>query len=384
MANIKANNAMAKLMALSGAVTDYNNPHENIIRVTRSPSVNFCFGNGNGLPAGYTLLLYGAQKGGKSVMCYDTVGALHQDDPTAVAVKWDTELREKLQLTSQSRDMYGIDPKRYICFGTNKAEDVFDRFETDISAAIESGVNIRLAIIDSTSAIIGRRQAQQTSVNQMDIGDQAMTLQRGLQFVLPVIRKYNIGLILVTHIRAELDQDKVKRHITVKPQAANAVRHMAEYFMYCERNEYKSGMLDGHDQEMVNTNLKDIRGDKGEATGHRIQVTMKESSAGARGRRGEFIFNYTKGIVNTHEEVLKLAHARGLITNKGQFYSYGETKWRGWGNALDELEKSPELQKEILAELRRRDLAGEWPTDESNLDDKTPDIGEAADSVPVL
>ena len=381
----KAQNAMEKLLALRGARKgDYRNPHLDIIRITRSPSVNFAFGNGDGLPAGYSLLLYGGRKGGKSLMCYDTVGALHEDDPEAVAMKWDTEMREELQGTPETLAMFKIDPARYIPYSTNHAEDIFDRFEKDVVLAIKAGVKIRLAIIDSTSNIVGRRQAKMTSVNQFDIGDHAQTLQNGLRFVLPVIREYKIGLILVTHIRAQMDESAQKRGEKVKPQAANAVQHFAEYFGHVERNEWKAGRV-GPDGEtaMINKAVHDVRGEGGEQFAHRIDFTMKETSAGVRGRHAQFTFDYQRGIINVHEEVLKLAHARGLIQTRGSNYIYNDTKWKGWDAALEALRDSPQLQAEIVAELRRRDLNHEWGFDETRPDDDTPDIGEIADSQPV-
>lgn len=383
MGTVKQRNAMEKLMKLRGAINDYPDPHANVVRISRSPSVNFAFGNGHGLPAGYSLLLYGPNKGGKSLIAYDTIGALHEDDPEAVAVKWDTEFREKLQLTPQRAKMFGIDRSRYQCWSTNAAEDIFDRFEVDVASAIESGVKIRLAIIDSSSNILGRQEAKKESVNDFTIGDHAMTLQIGLKRILPVIRRYDIALILITHIRAEMDQEKVKRHETVKPQASWAVKHFAEYFGYAEKNEWKDGRMDGHGKEMVNTSLGDMREKGGgEQFAHKINFTMKASSAGPAGRRASFTYNYAKGVANVHEEVLQLAHARGLIVTKGSNYYYGETKWNGWDTALNELEANPALQRQILADLKARELSGTWANDEAD-DGSVPEIGVIHDAQPV-
>lgn len=379
----KPKNLMAGLMDLSGANTTYSDPHANIIRIGRSPSVGFTFGNGHGLPEGYTLMMYGPNKGGKTLLCNDTVGTLHADDPQAVAIKWDTEFRERLQMTPARMRMHGIDPERYVCWSTNTPSEVFDRFERDVAAKVEAGLRVRLAIIDSTSNIQGRREGNSDSIDNFQIGDHAMTLQVGLKRILPVIRRYNIALILVTHIRAEMDQTMVRRGNTVKPQASWAVKHFAEYFAYVERDDTKAGRVNELGEEMIDASLKDIRGDNaGEQTGHKIRFIMKESSAGPRGRQGAFSYDYAKGICNLHEEVFILAKARGIIENKGSFYSFGDRRWQGKPAALADLEKDTDLQAEILKELRKRDLEGAWSKDEA-IDASVPDIGAIADAVPV-
>lgn len=364
---------LSKLFELSGANRGDSDPFETGIRITRSPSVGFAFGNTHILPSGFTLLCYGPNKGGKSLLAYDTVAALHEDDPTAFAIKWDTEFREKLQLTPKRAKMYGIDRSRYCCWSTNKADEIFDRFETDVVAAIQKGDNVRLAIIDSTSSIIGRRAAETESVNDYTIGDHAQTLQIGLQRILPVIRQHNIALILITHVRAEMDQTQVKRGKTIKAQAGWAVKHFAEYFALVERDETKAGRTDEHGNEMVNDSVSDVRQTVGEQTGHKIRFTITASSAGPAGRMGAFTYDYSKGISNVHEEIFLLAKARNVITTKGSHYYLGssdggEKLGTSKDATLDRLEKDVVLQKTIMDELKRRDLSGEWSADE-DLDD---------------
>ena len=65
-----ANRWMQKLAKLDGAVTEKHNPFNSVIRFP-SPSVNFIFGGGWGLPRGYSMILYGPPKAGKCVR-FDT------------------------------------------------------------------------------------------------------------------------------------------------------------------------------------------------------------------------------------------------------------------------------------------------------------------------
>jgi hypothetical protein len=373
-----ANKWMTKLAKLNGAVTDTRNPHDNVIRITRSPSVNFCFANGHGLPRGYSMMLYGPGKGGKSLACYDTIGALHEDSPTAMAILYSTEMRSRLQLTPDRYKIHGIDPNRLMRYEANLPEEIFDPIEKDIDAMCEEGMDLQLIIIDSTSGVQGRRESATASVSQFTVGDHAQTMQIGLKRILPVIRRRNIALILVTHLRAEMDQTLAMRNGGVKPQASWATRHFAEYFAYVERNDTKAGQEDAQGRSFRNEELQDIRGDAkyGEIEKSKMRFIMKDNSCGPRGRMGEYTYDLKKGVVNVNQEVFLLASARNVITNNGSNHYFGERCWKGQGAAMDDLAKDSDLQKAILMELRKRDRAGEWYENESHGDGVV-DIGAA-------
>jgi hypothetical protein len=108
-----------KLNALDGFV-DYKKDHYAEGVRTPSPSVNFVFGNTHLIPFGASCILWGPPKGGKSLISNFMVGQLHKDDPEALAIKFNTELREHLQMTERSMKMFGIDPDRYAARNTNK------------------------------------------------------------------------------------------------------------------------------------------------------------------------------------------------------------------------------------------------------------------------
>src|SRR6185369_1238762 len=105
MAADKNKKFMEKLLAGKGAVVGQKDPHSYVIR-TPSPSLNFTFGNAHGLPAGYSLLLYGPPRGGKSIILNSMIGQLHKDDPEAFAIKFNTEFREGGQLTPEQAKVW--------------------------------------------------------------------------------------------------------------------------------------------------------------------------------------------------------------------------------------------------------------------------------------
>lgn len=350
-------NWLEKLQKLEGAITEDYNPFNHVIR-TPCPSVNFCFGNSHGLPLGYSMVLWGPPKAGKTVICNGMIGQLHQDDPDAIAVKFNTEFRERGQLKDRDYANYGIDRDRYIAYEVNAPALVFDRIQNDIAAMCQEGAPIRLIIVDSITGIQGRREMDSESIDKQQIGDHALTIQTGLKRILPTIRKYNIALVLTAHARAELDMWEIKRGHKTKMQASFGVQHVCEYFMMVEKNATAEGRKDLQGRPFINETIRDLKGD-GEMSGHKVQVWMQDSSMGPKDRSGEFTIDYARGIINTHEEVFLLGTECGIIERPNNLvYKFGGFEWKGKPAMLNALEADTELQRSIVKELKRIDLEG--------------------------
>jgi hypothetical protein len=134
--NAVANKWIKMLQKMDGAVVERKDPFKNVLR-SPSPSFNFIFGKGWGLPFGYCMALYGPTKGGKSVASHMLIGHLHQTDPEAIAIKFDTEMRADGQLDESGMALFGIDPERLTVVQKNSPSGVFDQIEKDIAAAYQ-------------------------------------------------------------------------------------------------------------------------------------------------------------------------------------------------------------------------------------------------------
>ena len=358
------NKYMTELSKLPGAVTERYNPHLNVLQ-TPSPSVNFTFANGWGLPAGYSMALYGPPKGGKSVICNAMIGQLHKDDVDAIAIKFNTEMRE----TGQAFDpaIWGIDEDRYLAYDVNSAVKVFDYIQKDIKAQCQAGAPIKLIVIDSLNQLEGRISEGMESVGDVVMGDDARTLGIGLKRILPVLREFKIALIVTTHLRAEMDAMKVRMtHRSYKMAASWAVQHFTEYFMFVEPILGKDGKLNAFKQEMTNSGVKDLQG-REDRTAHKVRVTMTDSSMGPSGRSGIFTFDYVNGIVNTYEEVFLLGVNRGVIQKpNNKTYVFGDNKWTGAPSMLLAIKENEDLYNSILKAVKQQDIDKKYPTVERN------------------
>lgn len=354
---------MERLLKGHGAVMATRNVHSGVIS-SPSPGLNFTFGNGQGLPAGYSLLLYGPPRGGKSIICSAITGQIHRDYPDAYVVKYNTEFREDAQLDDQQRKVWGIDPNRYIGYDRNDAE-LFDHIEKDLAANCQDGMDLKLVIIDSINQIQGRREGNSDSVMQQQVGDNAATIQAGLRRILPIQRKYNFALILTSHVRSVMDKKAANAtnvymtHDTVvRPAVGWAVQHHCEYYMFVNPAGGVEGKKDLLGNEFKNDEVEDMYGNK-DKTGHKVRVRMMDATIGPKGRNAEFTLDYQRGVINVHEEVYQLGLSCGIITKPNNvMHEFDGKSWKGKEAMLEALKGDPQLQQKILEELKTRDLAG--------------------------
>ncbi len=351
------NKHLKRLRELEGSVS-VENGNESVMNCLRtpSPSVNWAFAQpGFGLPYGCGLVLYGPPKGGKSVFINGIIGQMHQDDPDAIAVKFDTELRSQFTVTDNSLRKFGIDPERFIVYDTNEPNKVFDRIEKDIAAACQEGAKIKTVIIDSMSGIQGRRALNADSIDTQQIGDQAATIKDGLMRIMPTIRKYKIALIVTAHIRAEMDMAEQMRGKKVKMNAAWAAKHTFEYFCYIEPNQSKTGKVTLAGEEFTDPVLVDFM-NRDMKTGHKVRLRVEDSSFPFGGRTAEFTLNFDNGIVNQYEEVYTLAKNYGLITCSGAWYNTEGQKFNGLVKCLEAIRDDQALQKVLLDKVKQIDF----------------------------
>lgn len=328
-------------------VVDYSeNPFSDIL-FTDSPSFNWMLGNTHGLPFGYSLLLWGAPKSGKTLVCNNFISVLHRVNPEAMVLKFNTEFREKLQRNSNIAD---IDTNRIRTLEVNGPADVFDFIAKDVPSMCQAGLPLKLIIIDSLNGIFGKRGVNSDSIEDVTIGDAAITLQEGFKRIIPVLRQYNIALIATAQQRAEMNQLEQRRGNEFKVALASGALHAIEYHVQIIQNRNKDGkLIDEESKDLMEKNL---------ILGHKIRAVISASSCSPQGRTAEFTLNYNKGIVNIGEEVAKLAtDATHVVKTEGQMYIVGDQKYRGWDAFVNALETNIDVRNKVIEDVKKTDVA---------------------------
>lgn len=356
------NKWIKQLQKLEGAVKRDYNPFSHVIQ-SSSPSMNFIFGNTQGVPKGATICLYGPPKGGKRVVINSFIGQLHHDEPDAIAMVYNTEFREELQMTDRQFAAHKIDTDRYQAYHLNQPQLIFDKVETDVNALCQEGAPIRLIVVDSTNGIVGRRGMNSDTVMQQQIGDWALTVTDGLKRILPVIRNNRIALILTCQVRAEIDPYEVRRTGSTKKMASPwSMKHFAEYFVSVEPVGGKAGRETLTGKPLTNDQVVDLGGNE-EKTAHKIRVIMRDSSVGPKGRVGEFTSSDYNGIINQYEEVFLLATKRGIVSYTGRSYTINnwptaveKRSYDGKPNFINAIRDDEALAKELVTRVRKQDV----------------------------
>lgn len=343
------NKGLAMLRKATGAVAmGAQKPTQNVLRAP-TPALRYVFGEGGGIPFGFGTILYGPPKGGKSLTALALVGALHQQDPEAIAVWYSPEMRYDLQVTPEMMAAFGIDPERIVGYNRNEAT-IFDDIEKSLPEAIANGAKVKLLVIDSLNAIQGVREANRDSIVKQQIGDNARTLQEGAKMILPVIRKYGIAFVGVSQVRAEMDQGEIMRGNTQKMALSYGAKHFAEYFISVSRWLSKEGRQDFSGNAFENN--------AEETTGHKIVVKNVDSSIGyGGGRRATVTVDYRRGFINHHEETFDLAVRTGIIKiGSGSWYEYKGVRRNGKAAMAKAIQEDTQLADEINKLLLQRDF----------------------------
>lgn len=355
--------AMARL-AKHDAVRQWDyNPFMHVVRFS-TPGLNFLFGNTHGLPVGYPMIMFGPEKAGNTLFCYDLIAQLHRDDPDAIAIRYDTEMKDDAQLTPARARLYGIDTKRYRCYMTKNYDKVFNHIEKEVQGLLQDGANIKLIIIDSLTNILGKRaEAADGMTDKNQIGDASLTHQEGLHRIQEMMHKYRVGFVITTQARAEMDAIEQMRGNTYKMAGGFFLKHLGGYVMQIEPNRGKTGRESLTGEVFEDESLKDGLG-KAERTGHKIRARMRGNSYGPVNRSVEVTLSYNEGFINKHEEVFTLGVERGIVSRPTQqkYVLNGyptedkNTSWNGKDNFLRALKEDEAIQKAIMERLRGQDI----------------------------
>jgi len=346
---------MAKLNELDGAVKYDFNPFANGIEMP-TPSLGFILGNTWLIPQGYTVLLAGMPKAGKSIIISAIEGLMHRQDEDAVTVKVNTEMRESVQVTPAQMRLWGIDRDRRIVWEVREPSNIFDRAEQEIPKLCQAGVKVKLFIIDSLQDILGRRQMNADSVDQQQIADKAATIQDGLSRIKGMLRRYGVTTVLTSQVRAEMDQLEIRRGNKIRMATSFAVKHMAEYYLMVENYRNKDGKTDLAGNTFEDNSIQGLDGESDTAA-HKLRITCLDNSLDRPGRVAICTLHHDLGFIHQHEEVFLLGVGMQVIGQEKQgYYTYGDRSWHGKGAILEAIQQEPELFAAIVRDCKMKDL----------------------------
>jgi hypothetical protein len=267
---------------------------------------------------------------------------MHKDNPDYMAVRFDTEMRADAQMDP----IWGIDNNRFQAFNVSDPTQIYDRISNELSEMLDDGMPLKLIVIDSLQGMKGVKRMGKDSVADHLMGDDALTHGIGLKNILPIIRKHRIALICTSHIRANLDAGMYGPKD--KMAGGYAQKHFFEFFVEVKKDGDKSSKIE-------NQEVKDFRDNK-EQIGHKIYVKMADTSLGnGMGRSGEFTLEYSKGLINVHEEIAQLSINLGVVERpNNRTYIFDGKSYTSKAEFLTAIKDNSELQKALLSKVMNK------------------------------
>lgn len=338
-----ANKWLTQLTKEFGKVaSEMPKPSDSVVSLP-SPSLNWVVGNG-GITRGKAVCFYGPESGGKSFLMQLTLIQLQKDVPDGICILFDAEY-------SFNPDWFaklGGDLERLIVRQSNDPKKIFDYIGGELQELIQDGCPIVGIAIDSVKSIRYPKDIRTETTKMVQGGTGAAYLGSAFKLILPVIRENNITTVLVQQVYEEMDEYKKMNNPFIVPDG-RALKHFCDYMIEVVRVDTKAGRIESGEN---------IYGGA-QQVGHIVRVRGRKNRMGAPFRAGEFSINYTQGVVNTGEEIYKLALSLGVIfhplndeTGKTnvQMWQFADYKpVRGEENMKALVLKDPEMQRELMA-----------------------------------
>jgi RecA/RadA recombinase len=323
--------------------------------------MNWIFANkAMAIPKGSAVMLYSEPKAGKSLIINSIIGETQRKNPKkdSVSLYFNSELRGMFD----QGDLMGLDKNRTLVFDTNRPEEIFDFLDKEILPMLESGeMSVDVLALDSLNAIAGVKELNADSVTDHLMGDRALTLQRGLTRIMPIIRQHKITAFMVAQMRDNMDlASSGGKGPKKKAAAPNIAKYSCEYFIKLRKLTAAENKVDLDGNPYIDKDHKDLQGNP-EITGHQIEIKMEESSLGIAGRAAIITLDLNKGIINTHEEVFHLAKNLGIIKSLGGagYYELLGEKIHGKGAVAKKIKESTEIQNELLKQIGESEIKRE-------------------------
>lgn len=330
-----------------------------------------------GICQGRLIQLYGRGGSGKTLMSMLLIKNAQKKDPEAMQCFIDaegtfsTEWAEKLGIDTSrvilieddtavnGRKLFTMllgknkEDKQHVLTGKSK-EGLLDK-------VIKKEININLFVLDSLGAIIPPIE-DVADVGRSNMSTMARFLTTTLKRVALEVKKANVAFVIINHARDELNMYSSSDHTF---SGGNSYNHSLSANIWFEAIQRKDAQ---------------ILDEKEEKIGHLIRAKVEKSKFGPHPKTCEFAVDFSKGVINLHEEVATLAIKYDVVQRPSNVtYVYGEQSYRGEASFQKAL-LDDTLREEILAkveqarEAKKLNKKVEQIPDDADIDDVEEDL----------
>jgi recombination protein RecA len=301
-----------------------------------------------GLPKGRIIQYYGAPSSGKSLMSMIAMVHAQKEDPDARQLFIDAEGT----FDPNWAESLGVDTTRVLivhgdtaingrkCFemllGVPKedAKHVLKGKSKEgfLDKVVNKEFNFNLIVLDSLGSIIPPGE-DVSSVGKANISLLSRFLTTTFRKLSLEVSKAQIPFIVINHKKANMDLYGSDHTFS----GGNTYAHFLSANIYFEAVGRKDATIFDENEQKI---------------GHTIRATIEKSKFGPCPRKCEFKVEFSKGIIDQHEEIADLAISYDIVNKPSSMsYEYGDRKWVGLSKFHDALKEDEELAQELIQKV---------------------------------
>ena len=283
---------------------------------TGSLSLDLAIGVG-GIPRGRITEIYGPESSGKTTICQHIVAEAQKLGGTCAFI----DMEHALDPVYAER--VGVDIDKLYIAQPDTGEQALEITET----LVRSGA-IAVIVVDSVAALVPRSEIE-GDMGDATMGMQARLMSQALRKLSGAIKMTNTAVLFTNQLRQKIGVMFGSPETTTGGQALK---------FYCS----------------VRLDIRRIQSIKvgTEVIGNRTRVRVVKNKVAAPFKTAEFDIMYNEG-VSKMGDILDLATEMEILTKRGAFYSYKETRLgQGRENSKEFLRGNPEMAEELETEIR--------------------------------
>ncbi len=283
---------------------------------TGSLALDLALGVG-GIPRGRITEIYGPEASGKTTLCLHVIAEAQKRGGIAAFIDMEHAL------DPHYAQRCGVDVDNLYVAQPDTGEQALEIAET----LIRSGA-VDVVVVDSVAALVPRAEIE-GEMGDAHVGLQARLMSQALRKLAGAIRQSNTAMLFTNQLRMKIG--------TMFGNPETTTGGMALKFYASVRLEIRR--------------LQNLKAG-GEIIGSRVRVRVTKNKVAPPFREAEFDILYNEGISKAGD-ILDLATELGLVTKRGTFFMYGDTRLgQGRENAREFLKAHPELLEELERQIR--------------------------------
>ncbi len=287
---------------------------------TGSLSLDIALGVG-GIPRGRITEIYGPESSGKTTICQHIVAESQKMGGTAAFIDMEHALDPSYAAKC------GVDVDELLISQPDTGEQALEIAET----LIRSGA-VDILVIDSVAALIPRSEIE-GDMGDAHMGLMARLMSQALRKLSGAIHQTKTSVIFTNQLRQKIGVMFGNPETTTGGQALKF---------------YASIRLDVRRIQSIKVGA--------EIVGNRTRVRVVKNKVAPPFQKAEFDIMYDEGISKIGD-LLDLATEAEIVSKRGSFYSYGETRLaQGRENSKEFLRQNPAMAEEIDALVRQHYL----------------------------